>query len=95
MRRAPVWTLILSLVMGVVLPAPHVCGQDEPTSRRRQRQPRGNATPQEELIARKAAALEKPFCRAATWHTDFSAAKAEARRTGRPIFAYFSRSYWP
>lgn len=29
------------------------------------------------------------------WITDFAAAKAKARETGRPIFAYFTRTYAP
>ena len=29
------------------------------------------------------------------WITDFDAAKAEAKRTGKPIFAYFTRTYSP
>lgn len=87
----------LLLSLAIVLPAAQVCGQDDATSRRRGRQQRTRrgTTSQEELIARKATALDKPFHHAANWHTDFRAAKTEARRTGKPIFAYFSRSYWP
>ena len=29
------------------------------------------------------------------WTTDFGAAKAEAAKTGKPIFAYFTRTYAP
>lgn len=29
------------------------------------------------------------------WITDFDQAKAKARETGRPIFAYFTRTYAP
>jgi hypothetical protein len=49
----------------------------------------------QELEERKAAALDKPFVHAARWLTDFTTAKAEAKRTKKPIFAYFSRSYRP
>lgn len=28
-----------------------------------------------------------------SWVTDFDAAKAEAKKTGKPIFAYFTRTY--
>lgn len=93
MRRPLVPRLTPLLILGSVLPAADLCGQDDrsrPEGRRRWRAPS-----QEELIARKAAALDKPFVHAANWFTDFSAAKAEARRTGKPIFAYFSRSYRP
>lgn len=83
MIRPPVPTLlaVLGPILGLTLPATSVCGQ-------------GDAR-QEDLIARKAAALDKPFVHTTKWLTDFSAAKAEAARTKRPIFAYFSRSYRP
>ena len=29
------------------------------------------------------------------WITDFAAAKAKAKETGKPIFAYFTRTYSP
>ncbi len=29
------------------------------------------------------------------WITDFAAAKAESEQTGKPIFAYFTRTYAP
>lgn len=29
------------------------------------------------------------------WTTDFATAKAEAKESGRPIFAYFTRTYAP
>mgnify|MGYP001595004259 CR=1 FL=1 len=35
----------------------------------------------------------KPYMTAAAWITDFDAAKAEAKKTGKLIFAYFNRSY--
>ena len=89
MRTTP----LLLLTLGVLLPAADLCGQDDPTSRRQRRGWR--APSQEELITRKDAALDHPFRHAANWLTDFSAAKAEAKRTGKPIFAYFSRSYKP
>jgi len=30
-----------------------------------------------------------------SWITDFDAAKAKARQSGKPIFAYFTRTYAP
>ena len=39
--------------------------------------------------------LAKDFARNAEWMTDFDAAKAKAKETGLPIFAYFTRSYAP
>jgi hypothetical protein len=37
--------------------------------------------------------LAKPFMKFAPWITDFDKAKAESKKTGKPIFAYFTRSY--
>lgn len=37
--------------------------------------------------------LKSPFLSKAAWITDFTAAKAEAKKAGKPIFAYFTRSY--
>lgn len=41
------------------------------------------------------AKLEKDFAKNAEWTTDFDAAKARAKEAGKPIFAYFTRSYSP
>ena len=83
--------LLLALVtLGVLWPITDLAGQD-PTSRRR-RPLRGS---QEDLIARKQAALEKPFLQNAKWHTDLATAKRQGALRGKPIFAYFSRSYSP
>ena len=45
------------------------------------------------LIKKRNEKLALPFLRQADWITDYDRARAEARRTGKPIFAYFSRSY--
>ncbi|HEY3226674.1 MAG TPA: hypothetical protein VGK61_06760 [Planctomycetota bacterium] len=37
--------------------------------------------------------LEKPFFKNATWITDYDEAKAAAKKSGKLIFAYFTRSY--
>ncbi len=39
--------------------------------------------------------LKKDFVGNAAWTTDFDAAKAKAKETGKVIFAYFTRSYAP
>ena len=39
--------------------------------------------------------LAKPFFKNAAWITDFDEAKRKARELGKPIFAYFTRSYAP
>lgn len=39
--------------------------------------------------------LEEPFLSKAPWITDYDKAREEAAKSGKPIFAYFSRSYSP
>ena len=37
--------------------------------------------------------LKAPFFSKAAWVTDFDKAKEESKKSGNPIFAYFTRSY--
>ena len=37
--------------------------------------------------------LAKDFLKSAPWHTDYAKAKANAKKDGKLIFTYFSRSY--
>ena len=39
--------------------------------------------------------LAKDFVKNAAWVMDFDEAKAKAKETNKPIFAYFTRSYSP
>lgn len=39
--------------------------------------------------------LKAAFLQKAAWFTDYDQAKEEARKTGKPIFGVFSRSYEP
>lgn len=48
---------------------------------------------QEELKARKAAKLGEPWLQNADWILDYEEAKAKSAETGKPIFAYFTRSF--
>ena len=73
----------IALTIGLLFSGIDLGAQDDAASR------------QQVLIARKKAALEKPFLGVAKWTTDFDAAKAQAKQTGKPIFAYFSRSFRP
>ena len=50
---------------------------------------------QEQLIARREAKLAEPFIENADWVTDYDQALAMAKKSGKPIFAYFSRSFAP
>ncbi len=50
---------------------------------------------QEELIKRRDAKLAEEFIKNASWIHDYDAAKAQAKESGKPIFAYFTRSFEP
>lgn len=39
--------------------------------------------------------LASPFLKKAAWTTDYDKALEESKKTGQPIFGYFSRSYAP
>lgn len=46
----------------------------------------------QELLDKK---LASAFLKKAAWELDYEAALAKAKESGKPIFAYFSRSYAP
>jgi hypothetical protein len=48
---------------------------------------------QDEMKAKFAEMQTEPWFTGGDWITDFDAAKAKAAETGRPIFAYFTRTY--
>lgn len=39
--------------------------------------------------------LKEPFLKNAPWVIDYDQARADAKKSGLPIFAYFTRSYSP
>jgi len=41
------------------------------------------------------AKLKKPFVSYGGWESDYNAARARARKEGKVLFVYFSRSYSP
>ena len=47
------------------------------------------------LIAKRAKKLESAFLTKNAWFTDFDEARAEAKKTSRTMFGYFTRSYAP
>lgn len=49
----------------------------------------------DELSTLKARKLASPFLSRVAWHLDYDLALADAARSGRLIFAYFTRSYAP
>jgi hypothetical protein len=48
---------------------------------------------QEELKARRKEKLASSFLQNAGWITDYDKARAEAKKSNKVIFAYFTRSY--
>ena len=53
----------------------------------------GMARAQDSLEERLQTKQKEPFLAKAAWVLDFEQAKAESRKSGKPIFAYFTRSY--
>jgi hypothetical protein len=52
------------------------------------------ADPDQKALAQKRNdKLASPFLKKAPWLTDYDKARAEGRKTGKLIFAYFTRSY--
>lgn len=47
-----------------------------------------------ERIKRLEALLRQPWLAKAAWHTDYDEARAAADESGKPIFAYFTVSYF-
>ena len=39
--------------------------------------------------------LSEPWVTKAAWLTDYDKARAESKKSGKPIFGYFTRSYAP
>ena len=50
---------------------------------------------QDALVAKRDKKLASPFLLKADWITDYDEARAKAKETGKPIFAYFTRSFDP
>ena len=50
---------------------------------------------QDKMKANYAAMQEHQWFTGGAWITDFAVAKAQAEKTGKPIFAYFTRTYSP
>jgi hypothetical protein len=48
---------------------------------------------QEQLKAQRAEKMAKEVFKKADWTFDYDKARAEAKKSGKPIFAYFTRSY--
>ena len=53
----------------------------------------GAAFAGETLEQKRAAKLAEPWLKKAAWFTDYDKALSEAKASGKPIFAYFTRSY--
>ena len=55
----------------------------------------GVARAQDSLEDKLQKKLKEPFLAKAAWVMEFEKAKAESKKAGKPIFAYFTRSYSP
>lgn len=55
--------------------------------------PQGQQKSQDELIAERDKKLAKEFLKAGGWITDYDKAREEAKKSGKLLFSYFSRSY--
>lgn len=53
------------------------------------------AVAQQSLEEKRDQKLKSPFLSKAAWITDYDRAREESRKTGKAIFAYFTRSYAP
>lgn len=53
------------------------------------------AAAQDELSEKRDKKLKSEFFSKAAWITDFGKAREESKTSGKPIFAYFTRSYSP
>jgi hypothetical protein len=53
------------------------------------------AAAQETMEQKRDKKLALPFLKKAAWHTDYDKAREESKKSGKPIFAYFTRSYSP
>ena len=54
---------------------------------------KGDQEKQDKLIAERNKKLAKPVFEKANWLFDYDEARAEAKRSGKLLFTYFSRSY--
>ncbi|GAB4139069.1 MAG: hypothetical protein Fur0037_05120 [Planctomycetota bacterium] len=52
-----------------------------------------SAQTQEQLEERRAAKMALPVFKKAAWTFDYDKARADAKKSGKLIFAYFTRSY--
>ena len=54
-----------------------------------------SALAQETMEQKRDKKLQSAFLKKAAWITDYDAAMAESKKSKKPIFAYFTRSYSP
>lgn len=77
-------------LLGVVVLAEPLCAQGFGVKRQRRTPPT-----QEQLKERKDTKLAEAWVSNAKWILDYAEAKAEAKKSKKLIFAYFTRSYSP
>jgi hypothetical protein len=87
------WRNLFSLAFAVLSVASKgVLAQDHPLGGA-PRSTRGSAPTAEQLLAQRVAVLASPTFTKAAWTVDYDDALAQAEKSGKPIFAYFTRSY--
>jgi len=55
----------------------------------------GSAAAAQSLEENRAKKLESEYLKKAAWFTDYDKAREEAKKSGKPIFTYFTRSFSP
>lgn len=73
-------------------PVPAAPGKAAPAARIASA-PQGQKKSQEDLIKLRDEKFALDVFKKAPWTFDYDAARAEAKKSGKPIFTYFSRSY--
>jgi hypothetical protein len=77
------------LAAALLVPAP-VFAQSPGGASAPKQQPKPAEDPLQKKLDEK---LKEPFFKKAAWLTDYDQALAESKKSGKPIFGYFSRSY--
>lgn len=86
------WTALApALWLGLAASTPALAQDKAPV--KIQPAPQAKQKGQDELIAERDKKLAKEFLKAGGWLTDYDKAREEAKKSGKLLFTYFSRSY--
>jgi hypothetical protein len=81
---------LLPILAAALLAAAPVAAQNPGGAPAPKQQPKPAEDPLQKKLDEK---LKEPFFKKAPWLTDYDQALAESKKSGKPIFGYFSRSY--